>query len=84
MKNLKIITIATLALVAAALLISTAAAMPIGYSSNRAYGGMMGSYSHTQTAPATQNYQPESSFSFGRMMGWFGSGFGQMMRWLRL
>ena len=83
MKNLKIITIATLALVAAALLISTVAAMPVGYSSNRGYGGMMGAYGHAQPAPAAQNYQSGSSFSFGRMMGWLGSSFGQMMRWLR-
>jgi hypothetical protein len=84
MKNMKIITIATLALVAAALLVSTAAAMPVGYSSNRAYGGMMGGYSHTQSTPATQPYQSGSSFSFQHMMDWFGNGFGQMMRWFRL
>ena len=84
MKNVKIIGIATLALVAAALLISTAAAMPVGYSSNRSYGGMMGSYGHTQTGSAAQGYQHGSSFSFGRMMGWFGNGFSQMMRWMHL
>ena len=84
MKNLKIITMATLALVAAVLLISTVAAIPVGYNSNSAYGGMMGGYGHAQTAPATQHYQSGSSFSFGHMMGWFGSGFGQIMRCLRL
>ena len=43
MKNWKIITFATLAVVAATLLISTVAAMgPIGYSPNTGYGGMMG------------------------------------------
>ena len=84
MKNVKIITIATLALVAAALLVSTAAAMPVGSSSNRAYGGMMGGYSHAQATPVTQNYQSGSSFSWGRMMGWLSNGFTQMMRWFRL
>ncbi len=84
MKNLKIITMATLALVAAVLLISTVAAMPIGYNSNSAYGGMMGGYSHTQSAPATQHYQSGSSISFSHIMGWFGSSFGQVMRCLRL
>ena len=43
MKNWKIITFATLAVVAAALLVSTVAAMgPIGYNPNTGYGGMMG------------------------------------------
>jgi hypothetical protein len=43
MKTSKIITIATLAMVAAALLISTVAAMgPIGYNPTIGYGGMMG------------------------------------------
>ena len=43
MKSWKIITFATLAVVAAALLVSTVAAMgPIGYNSNTGYGGMMG------------------------------------------
>jgi hypothetical protein len=83
MKKVKIVGIATLALVAAALLISTAVAMPVSSSSNRAYGGMMNGYSHAQTSPAAQNHHSGSSFSFGRMMNWFGNGFGQMMRWFR-
>jgi len=84
MKNVKIITIATLALVAVALLISTAAAMPVGYSSNRAYGRMMGSYSHPQSVPVTPNHPSGASYSFGRMMSWFGNGFSQMMHWMHL
>lgn len=84
MKSMKMITIATLALVAAALLVSTAAAMPVGYSSNSAYVGMMGGYNHPQSVPAVQRDQAGSSFSFGRMMSWMGSGFGQIMRCLRL
>ncbi|MGO8807810.1 MAG: hypothetical protein ACLQO7_14670 [Candidatus Bathyarchaeia archaeon] len=84
MKNLKIITTATLALVAAVLLISTVAAIPVGHNSNSAYGGMMGGYSHAQSTPATQNHQFGASFSFGHMMSWFGNGFSQMMRCLRL
>jgi hypothetical protein len=84
MKNMKIITIATLALVAAALLVSTAAAMPVSHNSNPSYGGMMGSYSHTQSTPAAQTYQSGYSFSFEHMMDWFGNGFGQMTRWFRL
>ena len=82
MKSKKILMVATLSLVAAALLISTVAAMPVGYSSNSAYGGM-GSYNHAQSNPSTQHYQSGSSFSFGNMMGWFGNGFNQMMRWFR-
>ena len=43
MKNWKIITLATLAVVAAALLVSTVAAMgPFAYNPNTGYGGMMG------------------------------------------
>jgi hypothetical protein len=43
MKTMKIITIATLVVVASALLLTTAAAMgPFGYNSNTGYGGMMG------------------------------------------
>jgi hypothetical protein len=84
MKNLKIITMATLGLVAAVLLISTVAAMPVGYNSNSTDGGMMGGYNHAQPVPAAQHYQSGSSFSFGHMMSWFSSGFGQMMRCLRL
>ena len=43
MKTWKIITIATLTVVAAALLLSTVAAMgPFGYNPNTGYGGMMG------------------------------------------
>ena len=43
MKNWKIITLATLAVVAAALLVSTVAAMgPFTYNPNTGYGGMMG------------------------------------------
>ena len=84
MKNLKIITTATVAMVAAVLLISSVAAMPVGHNSNSAYGGMMGGYSHAQSTPATQNHQFGASFSFGHMMSWFGNGFSQMMRCLRL
>ncbi len=43
MKNLKIITLATLAVVAAALLVSTVVAMgPFAFNPNTGYGGMMG------------------------------------------
>jgi hypothetical protein len=43
MKTLKIVTIATLAVVAAALLVSSVAAMgPFSYNANTGYGGMMG------------------------------------------
>ena len=43
MKNWKIITLATLAVVASALLFSTVAAMgPFSYNPNTGYGGMMG------------------------------------------
>ena len=84
MKNLKIITMATLALVAAVLLVSTVAAMPVGQNSNSAYGGMMGGYSHSQSTPATQSHQSGASFSFGHMMSWFGNRFSQMIRCLRL
>ncbi len=43
MKTWKIITVATLAVVTAALLVSTVAAMgPFGYNPNTGYGGMMG------------------------------------------
>ena len=74
---------ATLALVAAVLLISTVAAMPVGHNSNGAYRGMMGGSSHAQST-LNQNHQAGSSFSFGRMMSGFGNGFSQMMRCLRL
>ena len=90
MKSWKIITIATLAVVAAALLVSTVSAMgPFGF--NGGYGGMMGGgvgggvmggygYNYgnpAQTTPSTQYYQPVYPFMFGGgMMGRLGNGYG--------
>ena len=71
MKTLKIITFATLAVVAAALLISTVAAMgPFGYNANTGYGnsvgrggmmgrggGMMGGYGYNYGTPIHKLHQ---------------------------
>jgi hypothetical protein len=91
MKTWKIITLATLAVVASALLVSTVAAMgPFSYNPNTGYGGMMGGYGYgygsnsppytttpSTTAPSTQYYQPVYPFMFGGgMMGRLGSGYG--------
>ncbi len=64
MKNWKIVTIATVTLVAAALLVTSVAAMgPFGYNPNTGYGGMMGrggmmggyGYGYGNTPPYTTN-----------------------------
>ena len=68
MKTWKIITIATLAVVAAALLVSSVAAMgPFGYNANTGYGGMMGrggmmgEATDTATDTATNHTQPNTN-----------------------
>jgi hypothetical protein len=99
MKSWKIITIATLAVVASALLLSTAAAMgPFGYNQYAGYGGMMGRggmmggygygynsppYVTNTTAPQTQYYQPVYPYMFGGMMGRITNGFAGMMNGFR-
>jgi len=91
MKNWKILTITAITLVASALLVSTAAAMPWGFGGGVAgRGGMMGGYGYgygygyntaypTQpaVAPNTQYYQPVYPFQFGGgCMGRFFGGLG--------
>jgi hypothetical protein len=88
MKSWKMITIATITVVAAALLVSTAAAMgpfshsynPItGYGGYGGRGGMMGGYygytAPNQAIPQTNYYQPVYPFQFGGCMGGYGHGY---------
>jgi hypothetical protein len=86
MKSWKIITLATMSVVAAALLVSTAAAMgpfghgynPItGYGGYGGRGGMMGGYYGYNNLPnggvtQTSYYQPVYPFQFGGCMGGYG------------
>ncbi len=86
MKSRKIITLATISVVTAALLVSTAAAMgpfghgynPVtGYGGYVGRGGMMGGYYGYNTdpngaVPQTSYYQPVYPFQFGGCMGGYG------------
>ncbi len=87
MKSWKIITLATISVVAAALLVSTAAAMgPFGYNpvtGTGGYGGrggMMGGYGYGYNpayntpngAGTPTSYQPVYPFQFGGCMGGYG------------